>query len=133
MMWSIRTITACKPATTHHIYCGPYIYSPYLSAYNTHRKCCGPYIHTHVYRLTTYNITYTLVHTFSHCLLACDTHHMLWSTGIALTFEKLRIANAQHGKNCVSSPAAKTTISTNLPKICPGHNRAGSQTAHRPF
>ena len=51
--------------------------------------------------------------------------------GVALTFEKLRIANAQHGKNCVSSPAAKTTISTDLPKIC--HNRAGLQTAHRPF
>ena len=32
--------------------------------------------------------------------------------GVALTFEKLRIANAQHGKNCVSSPAAKTRIST---------------------
>ena len=54
-------------------------------------------------------------------------------TGVALTFEKLRIANAQHGKNCVSSPAAKTTISTDLPKICPGHDRAGLQTAHRPF
>ena len=51
--------------------------------------------------------------------------------GVALTFEKLRIANAQHGKNCVSSPAAKTTISTDLPKIC--HDRAGLQTAHRPF
>ena len=38
-------------------------------------------------------------------------------TGVALTFEKLRIANAQHGKNCVSSPAAKATISTDLPKI----------------
>ena len=36
--------------------------------------------------------------------------------GVALTFEKLRIANAQHGKNCVSSPAAKTTINTVLPK-----------------
>ena len=33
-------------------------------------------------------------------------------SGVALTFEKLRIANAQHGKNCISSPAAKTTIST---------------------
>ena len=54
-------------------------------------------------------------------------------TGVALTFEKLRIANAQHGKNCVSSPAAKTTISTNLPEICPGHNHAGLQTTHRPF
>ena len=40
--------------------------------------------------------------------------------GVALTFEKLRIANAQHGKNCISNPAAKTTISTDLPKICPG-------------
>ena len=38
-------------------------------------------------------------------------------TGVALTFEKLRTANAQHGKNCVSSPAAKATISTDLPKI----------------
>ena len=37
--------------------------------------------------------------------------------GVALTFEKLRIANAQHGKNCVSSPATKATISTDLPKI----------------
>ena len=53
--------------------------------------------------------------------------------GVALTFEKLRIANAQHGKNCISSPAAKTTISTDLPKICSGHDRAGLQTAHRPF
>ena len=53
--------------------------------------------------------------------------------GVALTFEKLRIANAQHGKNCVSSRAAKTTISTDLPKICPGHDRAGLQTVHRPF
>ena len=39
------------------------------------------------------------------------------NTRVALTFEKLRIANAQHGKNCVSSPAAKATISTDLPKI----------------
>ena len=39
------------------------------------------------------------------------------TSGVALTFEKLRIANAQHGKNCVSSPAAKATISTNLPEI----------------
>ena len=38
-------------------------------------------------------------------------------SGVALTFEKLRIANAQHGKNCRSSPAAKATISTDLPKI----------------
>ena len=38
-------------------------------------------------------------------------------SGVALTFEKLCIANAQHGKNCVSSPAAKATISTDLPKI----------------
>ena len=38
-------------------------------------------------------------------------------SGVALTFEKLRIANAQHGKNCISSPAAKATISTNLPKL----------------
>ena len=37
--------------------------------------------------------------------------------GVALTFEKLRIANAQRGKNCVSSPAAKATISTDLAKI----------------
>ena len=37
--------------------------------------------------------------------------------GVALTFEKLRIANAQHGKNCVNSPAAKATINTDLPKI----------------
>ena len=37
--------------------------------------------------------------------------------GVALTFEKLHIANAQHGKKCVSSPAAKATISTDLPKI----------------
>ena len=46
---------------------------------------------------------------------------LLWpfqtSSGVALTFEKLRIANAQHGKNYVSSPAAKATISTDLPKI----------------
>ena len=54
-------------------------------------------------------------------------------TGVAFTFENLRIANAQHGKNCVGSPAAKTAISTDLPKICPGHDRAGLQTAHRPF
>ena len=54
-------------------------------------------------------------------------------SGVALTFEKLRIANAQHGKNCVSSPAAKTTISTDLPKICPGHDHAGLQTAHSTF
>ena len=54
-------------------------------------------------------------------------------TGVTLRFEKLHIANTQHGKNCVSSPAAKTTISTDLPKICPGHSRAGLQTAHRPF
>ena len=54
-------------------------------------------------------------------------------SGVELTFEKLRIANAQHGKKCVSSPAAKTTISTDLPKICPGHDCAGLQTAHRPF
>ena len=40
-----------------------------------------------------------------------------YGTGVALTFEKLRIANAQHGNNCVSSPAAKATISTDLPKI----------------
>ena len=39
------------------------------------------------------------------------------SSGVALTFEKLRIANAQHEKNCVSSPAAKVTISTDLPKL----------------
>ena len=39
------------------------------------------------------------------------------NTGVALTFEKLRIANAQHEKNCVSSPAAKVTISTDVPKI----------------
>ena len=38
-------------------------------------------------------------------------------TGVALTFEKLRIANAQHGKNYVSSPAAKATISTDLRNI----------------
>ena len=37
--------------------------------------------------------------------------------GVALTFEKLRIANAQHGKNCVSSPAAKATISTDWLEI----------------
>ena len=54
-------------------------------------------------------------------------------SGVALTFEKLRIANVQHGKNCVSSPAAKTTISTDLPKICPCYDRAGLQTVHRPF
>ena len=58
---------------------------------------------------------------------------VIFTPGVALTFEKLRIANAQHGKNCVSSPAAKTTISTDLPKICPGHDHAGLQTAHRPF
>ena len=38
-------------------------------------------------------------------------------SGVALTFEKLRIANAQHGKNCVSCLAAKATISTDLPKL----------------
>ena len=38
-------------------------------------------------------------------------------SGVALTSEKLRIANAQHVKKCVSSPAAKATISTDLPKI----------------
>ena len=55
---------------------------------------------------------------------ACIEHVIIWKlhyiytyTGVALTFEKLRIANAQHGKNCVSSPAAKATISTDLPKI----------------
>ena len=37
--------------------------------------------------------------------------------GVALTFEKLRIGNAQHGKYCISSPASKATISTDLPKI----------------
>ena len=37
--------------------------------------------------------------------------------GVALTFEKMRIANAQRGKKCVSSPAAKATIRTDLPKI----------------
>ena len=42
---------------------------------------------------------------------------LLYDSGVALTFEKLRIANAQHGKNCVSSPATKATISTDLPKI----------------
>ena len=36
--------------------------------------------------------------------------------GVALTFEKPCMANAQLGKNCVSSPAAKATISTDLPK-----------------
>ena len=61
----------------------------------------------------------------------CVVHTICLVAGVALTFEKLRIANAQHGKNCVSSPAAKTTISTDLPKIC--HDRAGLQTAHRPF
>ena len=62
-----------------------------------------------------------------------NMHYTLWLTGVALTVEKLRIANAQHGKNCISSPAAKTTISTDLPNISLGHNRAGLQTAHRPF
>ena len=42
---------------------------------------------------------------------------LILTTGVALTFEKLRIENAQHGKNCVSSPAPKATISTDLPKI----------------
>ena len=42
---------------------------------------------------------------------------MIIITGVALTFEKLMIAKAQHGKNCVSSPAAKVTISTDVPKI----------------
>ena len=52
---------------------------------------------------------------------ATHTHtHTL--TGVALTFEKLRIANAQHGKNCVSSPAARATISTDLPKIVKHEN-----------
>ena len=37
--------------------------------------------------------------------------------GVALAFEKLRIANAQHGNKCVSSPAAKAIVSTDLPKI----------------
>ena len=53
---------------------------------------------------------YAHKHTLGHTVTL--TH-----TGVALTFEKLRIANAQHGKNCVSSPAAKATISTDLPKI----------------
>ena len=42
---------------------------------------------------------------------------VVMASGVALTFEKLHIANAQHGKNCVSSPATKATISTDLPKI----------------
>ena len=42
---------------------------------------------------------------------------LMYCAGVALTFEKLCIANAQHGKKCVSSPAAKATISTDLPKI----------------
>ena len=45
------------------------------------------------------------------------THMQAGTPGVTLTFEKLRIANAQHGKKCVSSPAAKATISTDLPKI----------------
>ena len=46
-----------------------------------------------------------------HGLPEAYEHLSIWP-GVALTFEKLRIANAQHGKNCVSSPAAKATIST---------------------
>ena len=42
---------------------------------------------------------------------------MMILSGVALTFEKLCIANAQHGKNYVSSPAAKATISTDLAEI----------------
>ena len=56
---------------------------------------------------------------FSNCaclFVGCLTSQQ-HATGVALTFEKLRIANAQHGKNYVSSPAAKATISTDLPKI----------------
>ena len=49
--------------------------------------------------------------------LRIETSRSQGEAGVALTFEKLRIANAQHGKNCVSSPAAKVTISTDLPKI----------------
>ena len=60
-------------------------------------------------------------------------HYLCGRAGVAFTFEKLRTANAQQGKKCVSSPAAKTTISTDLPKIFPGHDHADLQTAHRPF
>ena len=60
--------------------------------------------------------------TMRQCILGMGVvHHVLEirhsAPGVALTFEKLRIASAQHGKNCVSSPAAKATISTDLPKI----------------
>ena len=48
---------------------------------------------------------------------SCHSVSARKDSGVALTFEKLRIANAQHGKNGVSSPAAKATISTDLPKI----------------
>ena len=51
------------------------------------------------------------------CMWLCLSDVSVCLTGVALTFEKLRIAKAQHGKNCVSSPAAKATISTDLPKI----------------
>ena len=53
------------------------------------------------------------------CSQRLNTCHGVLFAGVALTFEKLCIANAQHGKNCVSSPAAKTTISTDLTKIVP--------------
>ena len=69
------------------------------------------------------NLCYTTVSLFVHLYYKYDKnkrYQMLsgWQvSGVVLTFEKLRIANAQHGKNCVSSPAAKATISTDLPKI----------------
>ena len=88
------------------------------------------FLHTHTDTLSyTHTHTCTQMHVHRHRRVSVIVYH----TGVALTFEKLRIANAQHRKNCVSSPAAKTTISTDLPKICPGHDRAGLQTAHRPF
>ena len=70
--------------------------------------------HTHTH---THTHTYTYTHTHTHTCTHTHTHTNTHIPGVALTFEKLRIANAQHGKNCVSSPAAKATISTDLPKI----------------
>ena len=54
----------------------------------------------------------TTLEQLQHSLSKEKQGQCLHKSGVALTFEELRIANAQHGKNCVSSPAAKTAIST---------------------
>ena len=61
--------------------------------------------------------SHDLLHVMSALCVARDSHTIApgpfeCASGVALTFEILRIANAQRGKNCVSSPAAKATIST---------------------